>query len=229
MKNYKFTLISMVLCLIAFPASAEQYGRTLEMINQLNEIKPLQNPGYESADEVLKRRVLDQKNKVVGDVKDVILKDNGSISHLQIDFNRLRLGSEVYVNYRDLNARPSTNGYMFGFSGDQIKTLYPTFLADMETASGENDESFSLRKVLGSQVVADDGRKLGVVEDVLFSSDGSRAEAYYITMQINPVRGHTIAVPIGMGRLESGMVFGRRLVIGDNEADAMIDYAEENN
>ena len=226
MQTYKFTLISMALCLIAFPVAAQEYNTTLEAINQMNDIKPLQNPGYERADEILKRRVLDQKNKVVGDIRDIVVKENGSIDQLRVDFNRLNLGNEVFVDYRDLNARPTSNGYTIGFSSDQIKTLYPEFLANIDTAAGDDAETFSLRKMLGSPVVALDGRKLGVIEDVLFSSNGARAEALYVSMQISNLRGRSIAIPIGMAKMENTSI-GQRFVVRDDQADAMVDYAEK--
>ena len=101
-------IIMFAFCVWGYPVHAQEYNRALEMITQLNQIEPKQNPGFDSADEILTRRILDHKNKVVGEVHDITIKENGSIAAMQVDFNRLRLGPEVFVNYRDANARPST-------------------------------------------------------------------------------------------------------------------------
>lgn len=226
MKLINILIFAFALCAIVQPAQAQEYNRALEMITQLNKIDPQQNPGLDSADEILKRRVLDQKNKVVGDVLDIVIKDNGSITAMQVDFNRLRLGPEVFLNYRDMNARPTTNGYSLGFNDEQLTTLYPTFLSNIEAAAGSEEEAYSVRKLLGTQVKAEDGRKIGLVEDVLFAANGGRVEAFLVSMQINNLRGRELAVPIDMAKIETS-TFGRSLVVRDIQADAMIDYADD--
>jgi sporulation protein YlmC with PRC-barrel domain len=163
---------------------------------------------------------------VIGEVKDITIKDNGSITAMQVNFNRLRLGPEVFVSYRDSNARPSTDGYMLGFSAEQISGLYPTFLSNIESASGGEDDVYSVKKLLGTQVTRQDGRKLGVVNDVLFAANGGRVEALLISIQANNLRGREVAIPINMTSVENNN-FGRSVVISDDQADALIDYADD--
>ena len=228
MKNIQLILMAAIFCMAGIPAAfAQDYSRYLEAVTQLNRINPLQNPEYESADKILKRRILDRKNKVIGQVKDVIINDNGSLASLEVDFDRLRLEGEVFVNYRDMGVRPATNSYMISFADEQIEDMYPTLLAEMETASGEDEDAFSLRRLLGASVKAYDGRKLGVVEDVLFSANGGRAEALYISLKGYNLRGETLAIPLSMAEIED-RGFGKGIVLGDEQADAIIDYAEEN-
>lgn len=59
---------------------AAVYNPKTQQITSLNRIDPLQNPQYESASDILKRRMLDRKNKVVGSIRDIVINENGNIA-----------------------------------------------------------------------------------------------------------------------------------------------------
>lgn len=218
-----FLMICAAIFLFPISAGAQSFNPVVESLITLNRVNPVQNPEYDRSRDILNRRILDRKNRVIGEVKDVLLKDSGGISSLNVDLNRLHLGSNIFLNYRSMRVKSESNSYTVGFSGDQIEEFYPQLLADTETAAGGED-IFSVRRLLGVEVKAHDGRRLGQVEDVLFGARGTRAEALYITMKYGMLRGEKIAIPFSMASFDnSGR--SRALVISNERADAVIDFA----
>lgn len=211
---------------LSVPAAiAQSFSRDLEILSDLNRINPRQNPEYQLSADVLGRRILDRKNKVVGEVNDIVLRDSGNIELLNVELDRLRLG-DIFLNYRSLRVEPVSDGYTLGFDSKQLEQLYPTLLADTQTAAGDNGV-FSVRRVLKSEVRSDAGRRVGTVEDVLFSANGSRAEALLVKLSQGTLRGDQIAVPFnGSEFQDSGQ--GRSVVLKQALADALIEYAKLN-
>ncbi len=214
---------------VPFEAGAQgaSYNQYLEQLSTLNRVDPNQKPSYDSGNEILKRRIIDNKNKVVGEVRDVILTPNGSISLLSVEFNRLRLRSSVFLNYAQMNIRPVSNGYALAFDDDQIENIYPELLANIETAAGESSEDFSVRSVVGSTVKSKDGRNIGKVDNVLFGSNGSRAEVLYVAMAYSILRGKKVALPYGSVKF-SPKGQKTEVTVSDEQANAIIDFVKDN-
>lgn len=211
---------------ISAPAAiAQNFSRDLEIISSLNRINPRQNPEYERSGDVLGRRILDRKNKVVGEVNDIVLRTNGNIELLNVELNRLRLG-DLFINYRSLNVEPVSDGYTLGFDSGQLEQLYPTLLADTQTAAG-NGDILSVNRVLKADVRSAEGRRIGVVEDILFGGNGSRAEAILLKVTQGRLRGKQIAIPFNGSTFEdTGR--GPVVILRQSFADAMTEYAKLN-
>ncbi len=201
-------------------------GQFLESLSEINRIDPVQRKGYESAAQTLDKRVLDNKNKVVGEVNDVVLGDNGEIESLYVDFDRLHLDSPVYISYRQMNINSVSNGYAMAFNDKQIQDIYPELLAGIETAAGEDAGNVSVRNVIGATVKTKDGRKIAEVEDVMFSTGGGRAEVLYLALAYSVMRGKKLGVPY------SSMEYrptpgGKAEIIATNEqADAIAAFVK---
>lgn len=223
-----------VLCsfLIFFNAAfagekGREYRAYLEELTAINRIPALQRPEFEKAHDILRRAVEDRGNKVVGEIQDIVVSRNGSISSLFVEFDRLRLRTPVFLNYRQLRIQPVSSGYRMQIADDQIEDLYPELLAAIETASGNTDGEFSVNSLLGASVESTDGRILGKVDNILFRSLGSRADTLYISMTYNTLRGRGIAIPFETARYKKSGRFATVLV-DEDQADAMIDYAKRN-
>jgi sporulation protein YlmC with PRC-barrel domain len=221
----KILLVSM-LCLIGAPAVAEEYAPAYDTIVKMNRIQPLQNPDLSKSADIINRRMLDRTNKVVGEVRDVLVSPNGSIEALNVDFNRLRLGAPVYLNYREMSVQAASDSYIVGFADNQIETLYPELLANVATAAGGDVETLSVKNVLGAEVKAQDGRMIGVVDDVLFSSNGDRADSLLINNKAGLMRGKTVAIPFGMADF-AALNTGNTIILENPEADALLNFAAE--
>ena len=199
------------------------FNNQLLSVRQFNAIKPLQNPEYERGTRVLERRVLDSKNRVVGMVDDIILAPNGSIESLKVDFDRLRLSTPVYINYRTLKVSSVTRGYQLSFNETEIADIYPGLLADIATAAGDEGD-LSLARLKGVPVLSDNGRRIGTIKDILFASAGNRAQAVYVEMMGAAMNETGVAIPFRSGTFrEQGSKI--TLVLPDALADAMLNFA----
>ena len=218
-------LVFLVMGVAVVPAvHAEDYGRSFELISELNRVNPEQNPRYEDSEDVLGRRVIDRKRKVIGDVKDIILNENGTIEQLNVQFNRLRLNTSIFLSYQSMGIEPSTNGYAMNFDSGQIEQLYPTLLAGTETAAGD-DEIFSVRSVIGGAVKSQKGKVIGRVEDVLFGAEGARAEALLVKLTQGTLRGEKVAVPFTNPRFEQ-VGAKKNVILSNDMAQAVVDFAK---
>jgi len=208
------------------PANAfAQSNRALEQLSALNRIDPMQNPEFDSAEDIINRKIVDRKNKVIGTADDVIINQNGTIASIRTELDRLRLGSEINLNFRTLRIRTVSNAYALNMDSDEIAELYPQLLSNIETASGDNANTFSTRELIGTTLRANDGRKLGKVGSILFSSNGGIASAVYAEMSYGTLRGETLAVPFRSIKFDSER--GRlRGTIDNDLADAMISIAD---
>lgn len=219
-------LLTIVLCIFAMPALAQEYNKSMQMISELNRIQAPQNPNYERSEKILTRRVIDRKNRVIGEVQDVIFRSNGGLKSIKVDFNRLNLSQPVYLNYRELDMRTSGRSYQMSIEDKQVDSLYPQLLADIETASGPGVEDFSLRKMLNANVTTANGKIVGKISDVLFSAEGDRAEAIYVRMADGVLNGKQVAVPVDALQL-SNSAQGFTAVASDDLASAMNDFAAQ--
>ena len=208
---------------VVVQAKGPGYVRALDLINRTNDYRPEQSPKHERSREIFSDRVLDKTNRVVGEVRDVVLDKNGVIQSVDIEFDRLRLPVDrMSVNYRQIGIRPVSNGYKMNYTDDQIEELVPELLAEIETAAGNGEEVRSLKKIIGQKISAKDGRVLGEVKDVLFDSLGGRAELLFISMNYKSSRGEALAIPFSESNFKKN-----GFVVSDVMADAMIEYASE--
>ncbi len=197
-------------------------------INDRNRIDPMQNPRYVSSDKVMKRHILDNASGVVGEVKDIIIDENGLVISLYVDFDRLRLAEPIYMNYKDLDAESVTSGYRLGMNKKEIEELYPSLLSSIETAAGEGEgvKKYSVRELIGSSVVTSDGDNIGNLEDILFDQEGSYVRGIYLNINYKTVRNKAIAVPLSVINFEpdNGRI---HVMIKKKFADLIVKYAKD--
>ncbi|MFK7840308.1 MAG: PRC-barrel domain-containing protein [Bdellovibrionales bacterium] len=222
----KILLCTIIMFALSSMDAMAQNNREFEQLSTLNRIKPLQNPEFDRVEKVLDRKILDRKNKVVGTVQDVILNQNGTISGINTEFDRLRLGNLVSLNFRALRIRTTSDAYQMNMDADEIADMYPRLLADIETASGRNNVTFSTRAIIGSSLRSSDGRRLGKVENVLFGADGGIASAIYAKLSYGTLRGETVAVPFRNVefKYERGRLSG---TVSRGLANAMFEIADD--
>src|SRR5262249_53000869 len=137
----------------------------------------------------------------------------------------LRLGPAVYLGYGATNVKPASNGYSINFDDDQIADLYPSLLAQVETAAGTQQDTYSLSKLPGMEVWSEDGHRLGTIQNLFFDASGSRAEAVYISMTGDGMNGEPVAIPFGQVQSEN-VNNAQRLTVSDDMAQAMASYVQ---
>ena len=207
-------------------ADAQNLSRDLQNLTAVNRINPLQNPEYALSEDVLERRILDRKSKVIGEVNDITVKKNGAIQDLVVDFDRLRLGSDVFLNYRQNSVGTTDDAFTLAMDADEFEEFFPTMLANMATASGEEVEIFSTRRLSGIDVRRVSGRKIGEVQDILFNASGTRVQALFVEISSGTIRGESIAIPFRSAEFkeQSGRLYAE---ISDGLADAALTIADD--
>ena len=224
MNKISFIILALALC-CSIGAHAQSMGqiKSYERLSAINKARPEQNRKHQSVRKVLDAKVLDKTNRVVGQVQDVVLDRSGGINMINVDFDRLRLGIGVLpINYGDLGVRPSNGSYKMSYSDDQLKEMLPSFLNDMSSASGEQVNNFTVSKIMGRDVYAQDGKKIGRVVDVLFDRNGSRAEFLFVNMSERSVRGEKVAIPFA-----SPLYQNQKIIVKNDMAAGMVQYAAE--
>jgi len=205
-------------------ASAQGLDPYYETLAQYNRIAPKQNPQWESASSTIKSSIQDSKNKVVGDLNNIIVSDNGSIQALEVNLNRIQLGS-ASLNYRELQIKSSARSYALNMDDSRIKDVYPEILASIDTAAGDSASSISIKNLIGSYIRADDGRRIGKVSEIMFTDRGDAAAALVVDVNYKTIRGETIALPFSsVEYLPKGNGF--EVLLADQQADTVLEFAD---
>ena len=216
-----------VFVLCAPAVQAQDYGRMFEAISELNVGNPSRDPRFDTLEDVMDRRVQDKKHKVVGNVESILVNDRGDIEAIQIDFNRLRLSTPVSLNYSSSGIQGLANSYVMRLYEDQqIEELFPTFLANTETAAGGEDV-LDAQNIVGSIVKSENGQVLGQVDTLLFDNSGDRVRALYIDMKSGNFRGVRIAIPFDSGRYDINERY-KDIILSQQQSQALLDYVESN-
>ncbi len=222
-------LVATATLFAACPAAAEsnslRYTQHYKALKEMNKSNILFNTQYESLNKVLKGNIIDNKNRIIGTIRDVYINPYGAIASVDAEFDRLRLRQSVPLSYRQMGIRPAGNGYALGFDAKEIEEIYPSLLANVEPAAGTGREVFSVRSLKGAQVKTTEGQPVGRVSDILFTAQGGRVEALYITLEVGTQRGKGAAVPMGAIRLPQN---GSGLVMETDQARALEDFIRGN-
>ncbi len=224
---YLITGIAMCALLVGSVGALAQVTDSIQArknLTDLNRLKPLQNPRYVQAKHILKRRILDSHNKVVGDVEDVLINNTGEVFSIRTDFDRLRLGGSVFLNTETFDIGHVSKGYQVGFDDDEIVDMYPSLLAGIDTAAGQSD-IVSLVSAIDRSIVTSKGYRIGHVDDVLFDRSGKKAEAFYVVLNYKTLHNEGIAVPFTA--LETDYQYSQPIyTINQVYADLVIEMAE---
>jgi sporulation protein YlmC with PRC-barrel domain len=219
-----FILSAAMTLSLAAGASAQSLDPYYETLAQYNSIAPKQNPQWEGAESTMKSNIQDNKNKVIGDLKNIIVSENGSIQSLEVDLNRIQLGA-TSLNYRELQIKSSARSYALAMDDKRIKEVFPEILAGIDTAAGDSTSSISVKNLVGADIRADDGRRIGKVDDVMFSRNGDRVTALLVNVKYKTIRGETIALPFSsVEYLPKGTGF--EVLLADQQADTVLEFAD---
>lgn len=223
--HFIVTLVT-ALTLLAPAAQAQDYGRMFEQVSGLNTKNPTRDPRFDTLEDILKRRVQDKKHRVVGEVESILVNDRGSIEAVEIDFNRLQL-STISLDYDTSGIRGISNSYILElYEDDQIEDLFPTFLANMQTAAGEEDV-MDTQRIIGSTVKSENGQVIGKVDTLLFDNSGDRVRALYIDMKAGNYRGVNIAIPFADADYKITDSY-KEITLSQDQTQAVLDYIERN-
>lgn len=216
--------LTLLFVFVALPAQAQSSLIQQRTVSDMNRIKPLQNPRYETIEDFRERRILDSANKVAGEIKDAQINPEGEIMSLLVNFDRLRLGQDVYLNYKTLDIGSVSTGYRLGFRSDDIEDIFPQLLAEIETAGA--GDTINLNSIAGRKVTTTKGKILGRVGNVLFNDQATQVVGLYINVTAGTLRNEGIAIPFTAARFVD-KASGPEAHINQALADYMIAYIKE--
>lgn len=222
----KYIISAIFLAMLAFPslASAQSLDPYYTRLSEYNRLQPRQNPSWNNLAQVQKNSIVDSKNKVIGNVNDILLGQNGAVETLNVDLNRLQLG-QTMLNYRDMRIRSGSGSYILGFDSAQIRDNYASIMANIDTAAGEDANTMSARTLKGAAVEAHDGRVIGKVDDIFFSSRADRADALLVNVNFRSIRSKLVAIPFSsVDFTPVGNTL--KVKLADNQADTILKFAE---
>jgi sporulation protein YlmC with PRC-barrel domain len=207
----------------------QSYGQATtafqQTLTEMNRMKPFQNPIWQRSADVMKSRILDRKNKTMGDLKDIILTGDGKMSSLKVELSRMQFETDIFLNAQELKFISNDRAFVMQYDEAEIKDLYPQLLADIETAGGATSDSISLDSLQNADVRAEDGRNLGKVEEVLFARNGGDAAAIMIRVRYKTISGQSVAVPFSSLKYQpDGTTF--KVVVPNDQADDILKFAD---
>ena len=192
MKNLLIAIFALFLFIpaVTYAENTDAFRDVLE----LNRVDPLQNPQFETGQDLIANNVTDSQIRVLAKTTDIIIDMQGDIQALYADFKDKDFGDHVYLSFNELNMRILSNAFNLDTQAGQLATLLPQILATTATASGEVTETMSVSKVKGAKIVGEDGRHFGTIKNILFKDGHPTAEAVVIEIS----RRQMIALPFGV-------------------------------
>ncbi|MFN3700889.1 MAG: PRC-barrel domain-containing protein [Alphaproteobacteria bacterium] len=203
--------------------SAQTLDPYYTTLNQYNRLKPLQNPQWRRFSDVQRHRVTDSGNRVVGNVQDILVAPNGTINAVNTNLNRLQMGT-ISLNYSQMQMRTGNDSYILGMDSARLRENSAMLMANIETASGNGADILALSSLIRAEVEADDGRRLGRVEEILMTSRRDRAAALLVRIDFRSVRSKSVAIPFSSVDFEP-FGNGYKIKLADRQADIILDYA----
>ncbi len=200
-----FTVFFLLTTMLVQLAQASELRLTpfYEVLSDMNSMPALQRPFFKQGGDILADNILDSKSRVIGEIDEVVVNNDGSVYSVAAELDRLALRQSVFMRFSQLQMKGISNGYRLGFDREQIEDIYPTLLADIETAAGEDASQFSLSSFQGARLKNESNRVIGDITEVLFDEFGENAQAFYVSAKYRGISGQTFAVPFDQGRFES--------------------------
>ncbi|MBI1300969.1 MAG: hypothetical protein GC137_04830 [Alphaproteobacteria bacterium] len=231
MKYFSFVLAILVFCIANISVLKAQSSIDViefqSSLADMNRIKPLQNKTYILSSDILQRDVLDITNKIIGELEDTYMDEEGVIATLYVSLDRLRLRDKVYIEYEKLGVGSVSGGYRVGLASDKIINLYSELITNSETAL-TNVMGISLRRMIGSTLMNERGQSLGELTHVIFDGDARTVLGYHFNINYRTLRNESIALPLESVRFRenTGRIEAR---ISQASSDAIIKFIDDRN
>ncbi|MCD8496634.1 MAG: PRC-barrel domain-containing protein [Alphaproteobacteria bacterium] len=229
MSLYRIMLVLVGLALLAgvnVATAAETDPEFAFKLGEYNRVNPKQSELFTRASRVMSGDLYDANNKAVGDIDDVLIAREGNIYGVQTSLDRIIPGGpSLTLSFSVMDMNAVTGGYRMNQTAKDLEAAYPNLFASIETASGPDSGVLSVRSLINADVKAENGVKIGKVEDVIFESDSSRVHSLMVRVNYKTIRGKSVAVPIDAPKYTEGS-YGRPDVILTNvEADTLLEFA----
>jgi hypothetical protein len=235
MKYSMFVLATM--CLLSSPVMAQSQfdasGRRVEaedqepmtleqMLPEINKSSVINGGKYVTSRAMMKRQLRDSGSKVVGEVKDIYVGSGGSVASVVGTFTRLHLKGPVALDLQADGMTGVEDGYKMGFSGEEIKSLFPDLVTRTKESSPTKN-GVSVVKLVGADVMSIGGEQVGTLKEVLFDAVGEHVNLAYLIVNYGPFKNKPVVVPFGISELQTTR--GKpSLVIAEEDLETVFKY-----
>ncbi len=230
LENTMKIFLHIILCLLFLCTTPAQAQNNIDpvkfqkTINELNRLKPLQNPRYKLSKKILYSHIVDRKNKTIGKLEDILITENGDISSLFVSFDRMHLRNSVYLNYQNLDIIGTGSGYKLDIDKKEVANIYPNLLANIETAAGQSN-IVSLSSLLGKNVYNAKNERIAKIQDILFDQYGEKIKAIYLNVGYKNTRNKGVSIPYTALNIENNNGY-IKLSINQDLSDIIVKYAK---
>ncbi len=140
--------------------NVDSYKKELIALNQ--------NIGtYYFVNDNLSKKLADENNLVIGSVQDFLINNQGEVQTLIGELNDMNLGmSHMNLAFNDVSQNQES--YTLAMNAENMEEELAVFLANIETAAGEESETLvSARRLHGRHILLPTGESIGVVDEVV--------------------------------------------------------------
>ncbi len=180
-----------------FPAHAantdiESYTKELISLNK--------NIGtYYFIGDHIQENIADSDNQQIGTVQDFLINSRGEVEQLVGDLNTMAFGDQILnIAYEEIDRAESS--YQVAYKAAEMEEHLATWLASIETASGEESEGLvSARRLHGREILLPTGESIGEVERVITDKETRKVVGVLIKDMLTRPEHERIALPYPNG------------------------------
>ncbi len=171
----KTILLAVALLLMALPWRAPLAYSGEALYSQIADSNSRSLSGHTSIDQIIGRKIVDQTNRVIGEVADIRLARRGIVVSYIANINGLSSGNGKYAFHSRMLKKPAQGAFSVSVHRNDLGG----FINAIEPAGGDSN-TFSARSLLGAKVKGFDGQRLGTVQSVLLNNSGTRVFALMV-------------------------------------------------
>lgn len=180
----------LLVCVLTFCGSAvaEPESYFFDQIHKANRDARPGRAHFSDLREIIGRRVVDETNRVIGEIDDVVMNDRGTIENIVLDIN-----GQGHVPLHPRNLRPfSESALQLAFHRDDIGR----YVAEIEPAAGDAGRLRG-RDILGARIVGVSGERFGTVQDAFLNETGTNVIA--VTVRGSKSHVGNLVLPVNRG------------------------------
>lgn len=218
----RFLLIVVLFLVAALPVRAEIDTGFSMTLGEYNAVNPKQSKLFQRGSHIARGKVFDSQSRAVGEINDILIDKNGTVIAVQTAVGRFgKSTTELPLSYSGLAMFPVKGGYQVNQTNKQLAALLPELLSGVASASGSDDDTLSMRNLIGKTVRSQNGARIGKVEDVAFQYEGARAHSLLVRINYKTVAGRTVAVP-----LSAPSYTDHDIILSEAQVQTVMDFAK---
>jgi len=230
--RYYLTIIIMCFAFMlgAAPVQAQDSLAAFQSrLNGLNQTQITLSPRYKTEQQMFDMRVIDGTRQLVGRVEDIRIDEGGLVAGLVSEINNVSRDESIVENEAfELSFHEDISAFEIPLGLDATQEVSAESLAAITPAAG-GGHVYSLKSMIGADVLSHSGRRVGEVKHVVFDGAGEKIAALVLQDVSGAPRYRSIAVPFDPMLVEMRNDYGRIEFRMDRAAaKAVGDFARKN-